>query len=118
MARVLGLIERRVEQGVDGVADDFVDQSAMVDDQLDQAVEVRVEKFDQLMRLGAIRQGGEAFDVGKQGGDIRTSPFSFEDCGSATIWRTTAGDRCCSKRCRMAVARRARVGCVQQGRLR
>ena len=70
VARVARIGERRVPEGHDGVAHEFIDRAALGEDHLGQGREQLVEEADQLLGGEAFRQRREAAHVGKQQGHL------------------------------------------------
>src|SRR5207245_10922560 len=81
------------------VSDNLVDHPAVLDHDAGNALEILVERCDQLLRAGAMHRSSETLDVSEQRGDLTPSPLSFTRSGCSTM-RRTAGARCCSSRWR------------------
>ncbi len=108
LVRMVRQIERRVEDGMHCVPDEFVDHAAMIDDDPRYALEISIEQADKLFGTRARRQSRKALDIREQAVTRRRSPPSFKLSGAAAIRATMPGARCCSNR-RLSAASRRRV---------
>ena len=72
-------IERRIEERVNGIADDLVDHPAMLHDNGRHPFNVFVEHGDQLFGTRAMRHRGEILDVGEQRGDLALLAAQFQE---------------------------------------
>ena len=59
-------VEWCVEKSMHAVADDLVDHAAMLDHNVGYALEIVVERCDQLLGTGAMHRSGETLDVREQ----------------------------------------------------
>src|SRR3712207_6759842 len=67
---MIGKINRRIEQRVNGIADDLVDHAAMSNNDRGCLLEVLVEHCNELFRISSVSQGGKALYVSEQRRDL------------------------------------------------
>jgi hypothetical protein len=78
---VVGLAGGGVEGGEHGVALELDDGAAVVEHVGDGRPEVAVEHLDHLFGPGPLREGGEAAQVGEEGGHLDHRPAQFRLAG-------------------------------------
>ena len=70
VARMVGQIERGIEDRVQAIAHNFLDHAAVLDHDVGEAVEVAVEQANERARVHPLGHGREALDVREQRGDL------------------------------------------------
>ena len=63
---MVGLIQRRAEYGHDGIADIFVQEPVVLEDDVRHRRQILVEKMDQLLRRQALRNRCKPLDIGEE----------------------------------------------------
>ena len=95
---MVGLLARRAEQHMDGVADDLRHRAVMGEDDIGHAGQIIVEQRSEHARLQRFNQRREAGNVGEQRCDLASLPFKlaralFAGKPQRQIWRKVARQR-------------------------
>ena len=78
---VVGLRDRRVEPSHDGVAQELVDRSLLLEDGFGRRRKIAVQDPDQSLRIGLFADGREPADVGEQGRDLGQGAAQLQSIG-------------------------------------
>src|SRR3984893_11868539 len=85
--------ERGTEQGDDGVADDLVDSAAEIGDIAHEPLETPIDELLHVLRVGALRAGREADEIGEQDGGDPAFVLT-NDQRAPTAWAETGAVGC------------------------
>jgi hypothetical protein len=87
--RVIGLGDRRVEDGHHGVADELVDRPTLCEDDRGGNAVVGVEHLDDFLRGSGFGEGGVVPQIGEEDGDFGDRAA---ECGLVGISDEDSGD--------------------------